>query len=186
MNDSDGQFFYHPLENIEDVDIFYDAVERQHLTRKVSPERPYTYWTIELYDQENGVRGGGGLGILAADTRRVAEQMGVPMALITPFYQSESHQRIVGNRIIDEHCRVDYKNFGFRFIDNVYIKCCGNLCNGAKLWRIVWRIKQLRPSLIPGSIVGFWWLCCAKADRPKACYYAVKRSGDFFRRLSAA
>lgn len=128
MNDSDGQFFYHPLENIEDVDIFYDAVERQHLTRKVSPERPYTYWTIELYDQENGIRGGGGLGILAADTRRVAEQMGVPMALITPFYQSESHQRIVGNRVIDEHCKVDYKNFGFRFVDNVYIKCCGNLC----------------------------------------------------------
>ena len=126
--DSDGQFFYHPLENIEDVDIFYDAVERQHLTKKISPERPYTYWTIELYDQENGIRGGGGLGILAADTRRVAEQMGVPMALITPFYQSESHQSIKDGVVADKHQPINYSDYGFRFVDNVFIKCSGNLC----------------------------------------------------------
>ena len=85
----DGQdYYYHPLENIEDVDLFYDAIERDHLTKAVSPERPYTYWTIELYDKKNGIRGGGGLGVLAADTRRVAEKMGVPFTLITPFYPS--------------------------------------------------------------------------------------------------
>ena len=71
----DGQYYYHPLENIEDIDEFEMAVERTHLTKKLSPERPYTYWTLELYDQDNGIRGGGGLGVLAADTLRVAEQM---------------------------------------------------------------------------------------------------------------
>ena len=45
-------FYYHPLENIEDVELFYEAVERSHLTKAISPERPYTYWTIELYDQK--------------------------------------------------------------------------------------------------------------------------------------
>ena len=127
MND-DERYFYHPLENIEDVEIFYDAIERQHLTKAISSERPYTYWTIELYDQKNGIRGGGGLGILAADTRRVAEDAGVPFALITPFYPYETTQKIIDNQIVDEHIKVDYKKFGFKYIDSVNVKCCNTLC----------------------------------------------------------
>lgn len=124
----DGQYFYHPLENIEDVELFYEAVERNHLTKAVSSERPYTYWTIELYDQKNGIRGGGGLGVLAADTRRVAEKMGVPFALITPFYPYEVKQVVENGQVHDEHIAVNYKNFGFKFIDTVNVKCCDNLC----------------------------------------------------------
>ena len=123
-----NDFFYHPLENIEDVDVFYESVERNHLTKSVSAERPYTYWTIELYDQKNGIRGGGGLGVLAADTRRVAERMGVPFVLITPFYPSETHQVITNNKVIDGHQKKDYHDYGFRLVDSVNIKCCGELC----------------------------------------------------------
>lgn len=125
---NEEEYFYHPLENIEDVDIFYEAVEREHLTKAVSEERPYTYWTIELYDQENGIRGGGGLGILAADTRRVAEQMGVPFVLITPFYPSEVQQKLENGKVVDEHMPVDYKKFGYKFVDQVNIKCCNTIC----------------------------------------------------------
>ncbi len=128
MSENDGQVFYHPLENIEDVEIFYEAVERRHLTKAISKERPYTYWTIELYDQKNGIRGGGGLGILAADTRRVAENTNVPFALITPFYPSETHQEVIDGKVVDKYVMVDYRDFGFKFIDKVGIKCCGNLC----------------------------------------------------------
>lgn len=137
----DGQYFYHPLENIEDVDIFYEAVERNHLTRAVSPERPYTYWTLELYDQKNGIRGGGGLGILAADTRRVAEKMGVPFVLITPFYPFEVKQILKDGKVCDEFKRVDYKDFGFKLVDTVNIKCDGNLC---KLDVVEKRFKNTR------------------------------------------
>lgn len=125
---SDEKFFYHPLENIEDTDDFYAVINRKHLFKALSPERPYTYWTIELYDQKNGIRGGGGLGILAADTRRVAEEMSVPLTLITPFYPYEPRQKVVDGKVIDEHIPVDYHDFGFRFVDKVSIKCCGNLC----------------------------------------------------------
>ena len=121
-------YFYHPLENIEDIDEFEAAVERVHLTKAISEERPYTYWTIELYDQKNGIRGGGGLGVLAADTRRVAELNSVPFVLITPFYPSEAHQEIADGRVRDMHTAVNYRDFGFRFVDSVYVKCCGNLC----------------------------------------------------------
>ena len=121
-------YYYHPLENIEDVDIFYEAVERERLTKSLSPERPYTYWTIELYDQINGIRGGGGLGILAADTRRVAEKMGVAFALITLFYPYEVRQSLKNGQIVDQHFPVNYRNFGFKLVDKVFIKCHDNLC----------------------------------------------------------
>lgn len=126
--DTEGQFFYHPLENIEDVDIFYEATERKHLTKSIAPERPYTYWTIEMYDQENGFRGGGGLGVLAADTRRIAEKMGVPFVTVVPFYPQESRQILRDGKLVDEHIPKDYHNFGFNLVDKVYIKCRGELC----------------------------------------------------------
>ena len=124
---TEGQFFYHPLENIEDVDLFYEATERTHLTKAIATERPYTYWTIEMYDQKNGFRGGGGLGVLAADTRRVAEKMNIPFVSIVPFYPCESKQLIKDGKLVDEHIQKDYKDYGFKFIDKVFIRCCGTL-----------------------------------------------------------
>lgn len=121
-------YFYHPLENIEDIELFEEAVDRTHFTESLSPERPYTYWTLELYDQQNGIRGGGGLGVLAADTRRIAEQVGIPFALITPFYPSETYQTMQDGWVHDERRSVDYHQYGFKFVDNIYIKCCNNLC----------------------------------------------------------
>ncbi len=117
-----------PLENIEDTDIFYEAVQRKHLTKALSPERPYTYWTLELYDQQNGIRGGGGLGILAADTRRIAEKMHVPFVLLTPFYPWEMHQRMQNGQNGEEHVPVDYHKYGFQFVDTVNVRCCDNIC----------------------------------------------------------
>ncbi|MBR2753614.1 alpha-glucan family phosphorylase [Candidatus Saccharibacteria bacterium] len=128
MNDEDGLYFYHPLENIEDVEPFYDAVERKNFTKSLQPERPYTYWTIEIYDQENGIRGGGGLGVLAADTRRIAERMGIPFTLITIFYPTESVQQMKDEELYEEKHSVDYHDFGYRLIDTVNIHCDNNLC----------------------------------------------------------
>ena len=128
MNDDNDGYFYHPLENIEDVDVFETAIDRRVFNRKLSLDRPYTYWTLELYDQDNGIRGGGGLGVLAADTRRIAEQTDVPFVLVTPFYPSETHQKWQDGQIIDDHTPVDYNKFGFKKVDDVVIKCCGNLC----------------------------------------------------------
>ena len=134
-------YYCHPLENIEDVDIFYEAIERQRLTKAISSDRPYTYWTIELYDQDNGIRGGGGLGVLAADTRRVAEKNGVPFTLITPFYPSEAHQIVDNGKVLDRHIPVKYRDFGFKFIDYVFIKYMDGLC---KLEVIEKRFKNTR------------------------------------------
>jgi len=110
------------LDSIEDVDEFYTAIKRETLTHKLSPERPYCYWTMEVYDKQNGIRGGGGLGVLAADTRRVAEQLQVPFVLLTPFYPWESHQKMSNLEQTDYHVQIDYKDFGFELVDTVRIK----------------------------------------------------------------
>ncbi|MBR3220408.1 alpha-glucan family phosphorylase [Candidatus Saccharibacteria bacterium] len=132
-DDIASKMLLHPLDNIEDVEEFYAAINRSHLTKSLSPERPYTYWTIELYDKQNGIRGGGGLGVLAADTRRVAEEQSVPFALITPFYPSEQHQnyRYEDGKSINftTHEPVDYAKYGFEFLDTVNIKANGQICS---------------------------------------------------------
>lgn len=63
---------------------------------ELSKQRPYVYVTMEVYDVDNGIKGAGGLGILAADTRRIAEQMNIPFVTITPFYRREIHQIVSG------------------------------------------------------------------------------------------
>lgn len=125
---SEPDDFYEPLDNIEDIDNFEAAVKRQNFTYSLSKEHPYTYWSLELYDQENGIRGGGGLGVLAADTRRIAEQNDVPFILLTPFYPEESHQLMRDGKITDTHQQVDYTAFGFHFVDSINIHCNGTSC----------------------------------------------------------
>ena len=121
-NHHEEHMVYTPLDNIEDVEEFYAAIRREKLTHKLSPERPYCYWTIETYDKSNGIRGGGGLGVLAADMRRVAEQLSVPFVLVTPFYPWESHQKMVNMEQIDYHEERNYHDFGFNFVDKVRIR----------------------------------------------------------------
>ena len=113
---------YHSLDSVEEVEEFYQAIRRERLTHKLSPNRPYCYWTIETYDKSNGIRGGGGLGVLAADMRRVAEQLQVPFVLVTPFYPWESHQKMQNMEQIDYHEERNYREFGFNYVDKVRIK----------------------------------------------------------------
>lgn len=79
---------------IEDVSEFYQAIDRRSLIHKISPTRPYVYTTMEVYDASNGIRGAGGLGVLAADTRRVAQDLEIPFVMLTPFYREERHQKM--------------------------------------------------------------------------------------------
>lgn len=108
-------------QNIEDVSEFYKAIERANLTKKLSPEHPYVYFTMEVYDKSNGIKGGGGLGVLAADTRRVAEKLEIPFVCVTPFYRRELHQLIHNLDQREEFISVNPEEFGFEYLDDVEI-----------------------------------------------------------------
>lgn len=114
----------HAIE-LEDASAFFEAIDRESLTHQLSESRPYVYWTLEIYDKQNGIKGGGGLGVLAADTRRVAEQLEVPFVVVTPFYRSESHQNISNMEQTEYSELVDPKDFGFEYIDEVTIHTAG-------------------------------------------------------------
>ena len=111
--------------DIEDASEFYDVIERSSLTHQLSESRPYVYWTMEIYDKSNGIKGGGGLGVLAADTRRVAEKLEVPFVVVTPFYRSESHQKITDLAQEEFSESVSPQDYGFEYIDEVFVSSNG-------------------------------------------------------------
>ena len=115
---------YQP-QDIEDASEFYDVINRSSLTHQLSEARPYVYWTMEIYDKSNGIKGGGGLGVLAADTRRVAEQLEIPFVVVTPFYRSESHQRIDDLAQSEYSVRVSPQDYGFEYIDDISVSSAG-------------------------------------------------------------
>ena len=115
---------YQP-QDIEDASEFYNLIERSSLTHQLSETRPYVYWTMEIYDKANGIKGGGGLGVLAADTRRVAEKLEVPFVVVTPFYRSESHQKIDDLSQSEYSEKVSPQDYGFEYIDEVTVSSAG-------------------------------------------------------------
>lgn len=95
------------------------------ILRHLSPRQPYTYFTMEFYDKSNGIQGAGGLGILAADTRRVAEELDIPFITITPFYPQELRQIIENNESIVEPKNTKPNDFDFRHIGYETINVAG-------------------------------------------------------------
>lgn len=114
----------HDIEK-DDASEFYDAINRSSLTKELSETRPYVYWTMEIYDKANGIKGGGGLGVLAADTRRVAQQLEVPFVVVTPFYRSESHQSIEWLSQTEYSEKVSPQDYGFEYVDEVTVASAG-------------------------------------------------------------
>ena len=107
---------------IEDVAEFYQAIDRRSLIHKISPSRPYVYTTMEVYDTVNGIRGAGGLGVLAADTRRVAEDLEIPFVMLTPFYREERHQKMDNLMPHDEYTARIPEQEGFEKIGQTALR----------------------------------------------------------------
>lgn len=92
------------------------------LAEKLAPEAPLVYWSMEFYDkEENGIKGGGGLGVLAADTRRLAEQLAIPLVIVTPFYRAEYHQSLDGFSSTGQYEPVS-PGSSYRFAGRVMVK----------------------------------------------------------------
>ncbi|MBI2669556.1 MAG: alpha-glucan family phosphorylase [Candidatus Yanofskybacteria bacterium] len=73
---------------------FFERIGRPELKEKLTPETPWAYFTMEMYG--HGIRGGGGLGILADDTLETMSKLGIPSIFVTPLYTQERHQVFKG------------------------------------------------------------------------------------------
>jgi starch phosphorylase len=69
---------------------------------------------MEFYDVSQGLKGAGGLGILAADVRRVSESMDLPLVVVTPFFRREVHQVVQEGQQAEEFRAVRPEDFGFQ------------------------------------------------------------------------
>lgn len=108
--------------DIEDPKEFYKVIDRRNLRNELSAAKPYVYWTMEVYDQQNGIKGGGGLGVLAADTRRVAERLDVPFVLVTPFYRTELHQAVSDGAQTEWYKNAAPEEFDFHYVGDVTVQ----------------------------------------------------------------
>lgn len=120
LNAGHAEFF-----DVEDPKEFYKAIDRRNLRNELSTAKPYVYWTMEVYDQKNGIKGGGGLGVLAADTRRVAERLEVPFVLVTPFYRTELHQSVKDGTQSEWYKSASPEEFEFQQVSSVTIQAEG-------------------------------------------------------------
>lgn len=98
---------------------FLDAIGRPDLKEVITRQTPWSYWTMELYGE--GIKGQGGLGILAADTVRIARDVGLPMVCVTPFYTVEESQKIENLGQIEEERRVYPVARGFNRVGETFI-----------------------------------------------------------------
>jgi starch phosphorylase len=121
-----GHFVDKDGNGIEDVAEFYEAIDRASLTHKISAERPYVYTTMEVYDASNGIRGAGGLGVLAADTRRTAEDLDIPFVMLTPFYREERYQDMVNLVPRDSYISRTPADAGYEKVGDTLIKVAGS------------------------------------------------------------
>lgn len=71
---------------------YLERIGRADLENKITPQSPWTYWTMEIYRQD--VKGQGGLGVLAADTMETTKKIGMPASFYSLFYSRESRQEI--------------------------------------------------------------------------------------------
>lgn len=71
---------------------FFDRVGRPDLRDILTPNSPWIDFTMEVYSQEHGLLGGGGLGILKGDTAIEAQRLGLPLLIFTLFYPKRMTQ----------------------------------------------------------------------------------------------
>jgi alpha-glucan phosphorylase-like protein len=91
-----------PKEKISDSIYFLETIGRPDLKEVLTLQSPFVYASMEFYDQKLGIKGGGGLGVLAGDTRELAEGLDMPMTVLTPFYTKESRQTVSFNSFINK------------------------------------------------------------------------------------
>lgn len=112
----------HDLTDKPDFMAFLARIGREDLATIITDKTPWLYFSQEIYrEKEFGIKGGGGLGVLAGDTTRVAEELGLPLVVVTPFYSEKSHQLLVNFRHTDEYETVAPEEYRFRKIGGVAV-----------------------------------------------------------------
>jgi starch phosphorylase len=78
-----------------DFKAFLQRIGREDLDGIITHKTPWAYFSQEVYrEKELGVKGDGGLGILAGDITKIAEELSMPLVVVTPYYSGKSRQAL--------------------------------------------------------------------------------------------
>ena len=81
--------------NKPDFNEFLRKIGREDLGEALTQNTPWAYFSQEVYrEKELGVKGDGGLGILAGDISKIAEELSMPLVVVTPYYSGKSRQAL--------------------------------------------------------------------------------------------
>ena len=76
---------------------FLEEIGRPDLIGVLTPKTPMVDFTMEVYLQDRGIVGGGGLGMVKGDTALQVEKSQIPFVMFTLFYPQRMRQRLDGN-----------------------------------------------------------------------------------------
>ncbi|MDP2585316.1 MAG: alpha-glucan family phosphorylase [Candidatus Levybacteria bacterium] len=97
--------------------LFFEHIRRPDLKEVITPLEPWSYWTAEIYGE--GIKGQGGLGMLASDTVEVAAKLGIPLVYVTNFYRKERSYRVnnFDQKVIVKNVNPEERGFADTGID---------------------------------------------------------------------
>lgn len=99
--------------------LFFERMGRPEIGERLTSQKPWSYWTMEIY--ADYIKGQGGLGMLASDTLEVAKKLGLPMVFITPFYSVERSHYVEDFKQKETRKRVSPEERGFKKRGSIFI-----------------------------------------------------------------
>lgn len=90
---------------------FCSRIKNFLASESLKPTSPWVYWTMEMYSSD--IKGFGGLGMLAGDTREAAKALEIPMVFVTALYPEESHQNLNNFQPESVIWNINYEERGF-------------------------------------------------------------------------
>jgi starch phosphorylase len=111
------------LENNLDYakEAYLASIDRQDLADVITPSTPIAIFSMECYRHDMPAQGG--LGMVVGDWSYIYGKIGLPVAIITPFYNKEIHQVLDENHLQREVALdVAPEDKGFTRINNVNVR----------------------------------------------------------------
>lgn len=97
---------------------FLELIDMRHVEGILTPSTPWAYFSLEVNDvAEVGIKGDGGLGVLAGDTANIYSECHIPLELVTLFYPIEIHQGLSDLRQVELAYEITPESRGYTKLD---------------------------------------------------------------------